>query len=421
MTITSIGPTGAITSDPYQVCALTITLNTTGVDGTSEILRDGYNTIQLLHSYGLKSTNILKLFYDYDTEEIPNQPEPTVAGTDLTENTPVLKYLSGVRYYGTGSTFNLDVVGSDLFDNVYYYTGYVITYDDNNLGAGWGITETGPNQGIIYNDASVAGVTDPPRHDEVMTVNNFLVTVPTGYSFDDARIRTLARDPYADPWDTDLSPSYDYMIESHDTLSTRTTEYFYDESWRVHTGNHLAVNFDSPGARLAFPWDSQAYDVAGPGVSNGVNHDDAIFRYGQCIRSTQNFKLKRPDSINQPDYSGAYMDATVYLVREFMHDGSASSGFTLVTPGTYTSLEMKLAAPWDGTPGGGTVWIDMTAVFNFAQWNNGNPLGGTGSSTGANHYTFGTNNIANTGDTVYIRVGFTAGQGITSTWQIIFD
>jgi hypothetical protein len=81
---------------------------------------------------------------------------------------------------------------------------------------------------------------------------------------------------------------------------------------------------------------------------------------------------------------------------------------------------MKMAKSWDGTNNGGTVWIDMTSMYNASQWNNGNPLGGTGCWTGGSHYTFGTNNIINTGNTVYIKIGFTSGQRITSL-SVVFD
>ncbi len=113
------------------------------------------------------------------------------------------------------------------------------------------------------------------------------------------------------------------------------------------------------------------------------------------------------------------MSVENFLIREFIHDGTASSGFTLNITGSYTTLEMKMGKAWDGTMSGGTTWIDMTQAYNASNWNNGNPTSG-GSLTGGSHHTFGTNNMAYTNNTFYLRVGFTAGQRITAL-SVIFD
>jgi hypothetical protein len=151
-----------------------------------------------------------------------------------------------------------------------------------------------------------------------------------------------------------------------------------------------------------------------------VASDEAVYITGGGERNITNFLGRLPDPLSQPDYSGAYMDPTIYLYREFMHDATASPGFTLNLVGTYTTLEYKLAKVWDATATGGTVWINALAAYNFAQWNNGNPLGGTGGQTAPGHYTFGSNNIINTSNTLYVRIGMTAGQRVT-TLNVVFD
>jgi len=396
--------TTGIFSDAYQECTLTINFFSGGGDSTSLALRSGYNTVQLVHSNGPEQTNVLELYYDYDTEITPNQPEPTVTNIALDEGTPVIKYLSGVRYYDAGSTFLCDGVGHDLFDNVYHVSDRPITYDDSASGSAWGINETSPLEGILYTNITVSGVSTPPVFHDTMTITDFPITVPTEQYNMDARIRLFARDPYQDPWDNIISASNNFLIESHTASSTRTIENFYEEQWRCPVlGNFDLVNQKS--------WNSVTH----------VNNNDAVFTNGGCERNVTDWTIFQPDQAGQPDYSSGFMQATTTLIREFQHNGNASSGFTLVMNGTYTSLEMKLAKAYDGTASGGTEWVDMTASYSFADWNNGDPTAPTGCHTGGDHYTFGSNNINNCGDTVYIRVTFTAGQRITGPWQIIFD
>ncbi len=395
--------TAGIFSDAYQEADVRVYLTTTGANSISEILRSGYNTLQLLHNGA--QTNLLRLYYDYDTEITPNQPEPTVDGVSLTENTPVIKYLSGVRYYDGGSTFDADAVGHDCFDNVYHVSGRPLTYDDNSGGTDWGINETSSTEGILHTDASVSGLTNPPVFSETMTVDDFEITVPINQYTLDARIRFFARDPYADPHDNAVSATGNFAIESHNAVSTRLIERFYEEQWRCPLG----ADFDAVNAKS---WSSPTH----------VTADDAVFTNGGCERNVRDWTIYDPDMVGQPDYSGVFMNDPVTLIREFNHvDGVGSSGFTLDISGTFSSLEMKMGSAWDGTASGGTVWVDMEQAYSFSDWNNGDPVGGTGCWTGGNHYTIGSNNFSNVTDgTLYIRVTFAAGERIDQM-EVTFD
>jgi len=194
------------------------------------------------------------------------------------------------------------------------------------------------------------------------------------------------------------------LVETHNTASTATTEYFYDESWRCP----IAGNFDLPAQRT---WTSN--------IDVGVG--DVLFYNGGCERLGCNggdYTVFSPNALTQPDYSGS-QNATVWLYREFQHTGAASSGFTITVGGSYTSFEYKLAKAWDGTATGGTVFIDGSLGYNAAQWNNGSPLSG-GGDLGGNAMSFGTNNIANCSDTLYIRFSLTGADRITSL-SVTFD
>jgi hypothetical protein len=61
--------------------------------------------------------------------------------------------------------------------------------------------------------------------------------------------------------------------------------------------------------------------------------------------------------------------------------------------------------------------MNALSNYNAPQFNYGNPLGGSGCLThlGANYVdiTFGSQNTIHTNNTIYLKIGFTAGQRIT--------
>jgi hypothetical protein len=326
------------------------------------------------------------LFYDKETNAA------ALSGVSVAETggSVVTRFLSGVEYYDLGSEFTIGISDiDDLNDESYPDTQVNAEGDEYGLAALAlaGAQLTGWTN--IWNDAdSNFQKTDWAITQANLTVKSLL-----------ANIRARTQDWAAGSWIN--SPDAGILIETHISANTRLVEDFYDEAWRCALG----ADFDAAAAR---GWTSSADLGAG----------DGLYFDGGCERNVEDWSLYNPNAGGQPDYAG--QDATVYLIREFQHDGSASSGFTLNISGTYTSLEYKLAAAWDGTPSGGTVWIDGLSDFNAANWNNGNPTGGTGGKTGAGHYTFGTNNIINTGDTLYVRIGFAAGERITGL-SVVFD
>jgi len=317
----------------------------------------------------------------------------TVTGVTIVENAAVTKFLSGVEYYDLGSTFQVDIADLDYLNSNTYLDADLIELS----GTEYGLPALTPGSGDLtgwLND----------WNDDNNTYSNNLWAITAANFFTaslTANVNARALDWVNGAW----VPSADAAIavETHALASTATIERFYDEQWRCP----VAGNFDLPAQRS---WNS-AIDVL---------ITDAVFYNGGAERNITDFTVYAPNAAGQPDYSTLGMNPTVYLIREFQHTGAASSGFNITLTGTYTSLELKLAKAWDGTPTGGTTWVDMTAAYNAAQWNNGQPLAGTGSLTGGTHHTFGTNNIINTSDTMYIRIGFSVGERITAL-SVVFD
>ncbi len=110
------------------------------------------------------------IFYD------SNPVNPTITNPTLSENTPVIVNLSGINFYGSGSTFNAGVADIDNINNRSYpstflniigsdfglpqlnltganLTGWTSAYDNTNASytnAGWAITQTN-----IFNKGSL--------------------------------------------------------------------------------------------------------------------------------------------------------------------------------------------------------------------------------------------------------------------------
>jgi len=309
----------------------------------------------------------------------------------------ITRFLSGVEYYDLNSRFTIDIGDIDWLNSDSWPTTNVLQL----IGPEYGF----PNVNVPQADARlVAGGWTNAWNDTNTTFQETawaITTLNYYYLGTTANVRATTLDTWiAGAASFDDSPDASVAIETHLTSDTRLYEDFYNEAWRCA----LTGNFDLPAQR---GWSSNA-DIAAA---------DACYWNGRCGRRAFDYTPYSPNAAGQPDYSVS-QDATVYVVREFQHDGTASANFRLNILGTYTSVEMKMAKAWDGTATGGTVWVDMLAAYNFAQWNNGNPLAGTGAQTGSGagyiDGTFGSLNILNTSDTVYIRVGFSSAEEITN-------
>jgi len=352
----------------------------------------GRITVEMIHHNDIDYTKTqTATFYD------PNPTIATLSGVTIVETagSVVTRFLSGVEYYTTGSQFTVDI--TDI-DNLNYHT-YPLNQVDIE-GSEYGLPTLDLSGSDLtgwtyaYDDANDSY----NKTNWAINASNFCSVTTT------ANINARPIDWTNGSWVP--SSNANILVNTRTNSSTRLIERFDYEDWRCPS----TANFDSGGAKS---WDST--------VDVGIM--DAVFRCGGCERNTTDFTIYSPNLTSQPDYSGSYMNTEVFLWRQFEHDGTASANFRINIVGSYNSLEMKLAKAWDGTSGGGTVWIDCLDDYNASDWNNGNPVSGgcrVGSGSGYIDCTFGTNNIVNCSDTVYIRVGFTGSERITS-FSITFN
>jgi hypothetical protein len=316
----------------------TATINVTD----HSLFRQGYNSIYMTHdslsSYGGDQTsNTVDLFYDIAITT------PAVNTPTVTEDVPVYRDLSGVKYYDANSTWKIGFVGSHCFDDVYHPSGAPLVV------SGWpGMTSTP----IMYSDTHVTGVSAPPAIGDVMTVSNLGITVGINQVSSNATITVTPRGPYGS-YTAQTSASQNILIWTYTTSSTDTTEYFRDEQYRLLNGNYTTIP-----ATITNQWDSS---------QSLVTYDDTKglqLYLNQLIQPALNFSTYYPTG--NPNYSSLSSTTNRIYLRAFRGmNVSHANGTLRLTGVTKTqlsagSIKIEIKAPSQ------TGWLDLSKDYNFA-------------------------------------------------------
>lgn len=355
------------------------------------IPQGGRLSIRIIHhnTTGDKIFTQSPVFFD------PNPVEGTIGSITINENTPVTKFLSGVEYYTIGSTFSVSVSDIDNLNQLSYPLSQ-LDINGDNFGLSL-LTLQGSNL-IDWNNSYDNVNASYTLLDWTVDVSDFTFI---GDGITSARTKDWINNSWVDSLSTPI------LVNTETALSTRLIERFQEESWRCP----LNGDFDLAGQSS---WDS----------SIDVSLSDAIFYNDGCGRVITDFTTYSPNAINQPNYST--QNETVYLIREFQHDGSASSNIRIYIEGSYTGIWYKIANEYTGENTKGTEWIDALKPFNYGDWNNGSPLNNTGGLiTQTSTYldvTFGTNNVIYALDnkTIYIKISFKNTEKITQL-SVVFQ
>ena len=365
-------------------------LGNASVTIVSADLQQGYNAIYLLRD-GMSSSvdqtsATLDVFYDNDIGSDPSVNTPTVA-----ENTTSFRYLSGVKMYDRTSTFDLDVTGSDCFDNVYHQTS-PLTHSTTNG------TITSGN--IDFDDASVSGVSATPVIGETMTVTNKLITVPSSnVRSTNARVSVTPRDPYAS-YSAGTSASANRLIDAYATTSTATSEFLDDENRRLpdNDGNAYPDNYDSIPGTITAQWTS----------STALSNGEAQVYNGSLFFPTINFSTGYlpTNTVNYSAFSG-----NQYYLRAMFDSGG--------TPHSSGQLEFANLTNSDvGAVGAGNInieiklptqtgWLDLGTAFDSGTFTGADGDGCRTAQSGDDwSWSAGTFSTANSGDMIIVRVTF---------------
>lgn len=356
LALTFVGPTSGIDTDEYQRGNATITLS-------ASAMRQGYNYVVLRHEHGpIAQTTAVEWFLDTDPAGAPNDPD--IGSTTLLEDVPVYKYLSGVGYYDVGSTFLVNTVGNDLFNNVYHDSEAPLTVSGFP-----GISTAG----ILITDPSVSGLSTPPLISEVMTVTGLVITVVSGQQANDAKVTVTPRDPYGS-YTPGVSASSNFTIMSAPSSSTPTEEFFQDEDYRLPS----TTDFNTAIGPLTGHWDSTVslLDSSRLGELQVYDHTDLLTK-NQLIHPTFNYTT----GFNPvgPNYSSLLPSLDLHYIRAFQATVDKSNGIISVPGLTDVDIDSGLASSVriDIKVPTKTVWLSLNKAFTLSTFASGaNIVGG---------------------------------------------
>ncbi|RLC87099.1 MAG: hypothetical protein DRJ03_06970 [Chloroflexi bacterium] len=222
------------------------------------------------------------MFYD------PNSTAATIADPSIAENTPVLFYLSGIRYYDTGSSFDIGITDIDNI-NTESYPQPFINFDPSE----YGIPAFNLNGGDLTSWTSA-------WNDINSTYSGTHTITAANYRFigTDANISGRWVDWVNGGWQ--VSPNASICIDTWNTQSTALAEYFTDEAQR-------RTSFDLAGAYNAgAAWDS-TQDMGAYDDNTGLLIQSGLIR----TRHTD-WNSYAPGMAANPDYTGFAGQGTYY-------------------------------------------------------------------------------------------------------------
>ncbi len=288
----------------------------------------GENSIYLRHIFNgvqVGITNTLRIFYN-------GVSNPTITNTVIAEDTPVIKYLTGVKYYFIGSTFKISAQTSSILNitntNTIIRAHIITTVSDINI-----------------SDQAVISVTKTgPKFDENPQLNN--------------KSLTLLSTNYGGQLYGDITPKYPKgsgvispfllegsLVNTYNSYSTNKVENCVDENYRIPEGD-----YNSPLSNITGNWNSVT-----PWSDGKLILKDHYIMYPNLVIANP----KPAQTLNITS------NATNYYLRVFNDIMGHSSGVLriyaeLSNGATIESMILSIKAPSQ------TGWLDLNTGFNIA-------------------------------------------------------
>ena len=211
--------------------------NPAAMIGMASVGTGGYFKVEVNHSVAPTTADFGDAFWD-DGVAPNGSANPTIA-----VNTPVAKWLSGIRYFDTGSTFDI-VDDSSIFSGVGDVTnstmnndGVIFTNDASefNVVVGGVVFSSSTILGLTYGALTSPKRTDRPRYNETITVG------AGDFGDLDAKVHTTWTNFHGnEAGSPKTSNSGIYQVWTFNT-STASTEFYEDENYRLRT--EASANF----------------------------------------------------------------------------------------------------------------------------------------------------------------------------------
>lgn len=285
------------------------------------------------HKWGELVTFNRQFFYDLN----PNTPSITGASTVKEHNTPserVIKYLSGIGYYTTGSKFTIEVDGIDNHNQDSSHPSGSLLIDSADFG--------------IANYTSSPWVDSPSWNnvDNLDTSQDFnyledrVIDTSNYRHIGNAVVNTIIQDTWSQGTDQDTN-IVKVAIDTVVNPSTDTVEYFDEENMRL-------------GNNYTDAWDSSRYLVDGEAAVYGgalyhpadlpriLNNTIGTLGTAGSLSSTLPNEKVDGSSRQNPSYTGFNRDAVFF--RKFFTGNSTSYSSVNLNVSTNGDLASQLSS-----------------------------------------------------------------------------
>lgn len=377
---------------PYQIASMSATLT----------LPAGFQgQITVTHSLGGSQNYTYSSFFVDTTSQTITPTAPT-----FTEDTAVTRYLSGVPYYNTGSSFDVSVTNSvTLFDRGYVTNPLTLNLSQFNAAS----------QTPTLTDAQPTGLglsTPLAITDTIGTYNTSLSIGSGNFRDMDARGTATFRGVFGSATSSD-STAGTFRIDTYGTTSTATQENFDDEDKRFRGDE----DFTDTGITWADSlWDSTDNVTTMSGsLDNGLVVYNGTLKYPTIDHSTGFLPVG-------PDYSSQTGDFVFY--RVFTSTGAFTSGSITfsgwsnalsIVQGANVEISLRYPNCSDYGNNNTSVWQDLSVDQTVY---GGDGCLGAGSSGSVVNFSFGTTSSVSYGNRIIMKIVYknssvTALTGIT--------
>jgi hypothetical protein len=342
---------------------------------STSLLVEGYDKLRFIQVLTSNSIKMWEIYYDNDVTN------PSFSGTPgIVENTASYSWLSGIRYYGLGSTFDISYIGLDCFKKT-YHTSQVSYYSMPGLST------------VTRNPPAI------PTYTDSFSVSDVNVALNTASVINiDARLSVGLRDPYGNN-PTAQSTSEKRLVNTYSTVSDAKHEYFKDEHYRLLSGTYSTI----PGSVVG-QWDSTAALVSG----------QAQCYNSQLVYPTINFTTGYLPTQTGRNYSSFTGDQEYY--RAFVDTNNPRSSIIITISGSSVStagigdLNVFIKLPTQ------TGWLDAGKMFSGPTFTG---VDGDGclisQSSGSYSLTFGTFSTANSGWMIIMKIILKTTSGVVTS------
>lgn len=348
------------------------------------------------HTVGGSQNYTYSSFWVDTTSQSITAAAPTVA-----ENTAVTRYLSGVPYYNTNSTFDVAGTNSDtIFDRGYVINPMTLHVSQFNASD---VTPT----------ITQIGLSDPPAiTDTIQSASGYSTTITVGagnFRDLDARAQATYRDVFGSATSGD-STAGTYRIDTYGTTSTSTVENFDDEDKRF-VGTE---NFNN----TSITWSDSVWNSATSiTTTSGLVVYNGTLKYPTIDHST-GFSPAGPDYSSQ---TGDFIYYRVFVASGSFTQGSITfSGWSnalSVIQGSNVEVSLRYPNCSDYGNNNTNVWQDLgTDQTTYG----GDGCLGSGSSGSTVAFSFGTTSSNSYGDRIIMRIKYKA-SSVTALTGVTFS